>query len=123
MSTSNGHNGVHHPVDEQIDALYAWMPGTTPAPQPLPEAALSLTLKGAVGGIEALLTIRGQTPAEFQRNLASVKGLLDQPQPPVQASSQAEGWCRKHGQQMKENEKNGRRWFSHQVDGQWCKGR
>jgi hypothetical protein len=45
MSTSTvSTNGVHHPTDEAIDVLYSFWPGTTPTPQPLPEAAFSLTL-------------------------------------------------------------------------------
>jgi hypothetical protein len=55
-------NGVHHPTDEAIDSLYSFWPGTTPAPQPLPEAAFSLTLKGTLDGHEALLTARGHKP-------------------------------------------------------------
>jgi hypothetical protein len=76
-------NGVHHATDEQIDALYAWMPGQTPAPQACPEAQFSLTLKGTVGGHEALLTVRAQRVDEFKNNLTAVQGLLDQiPAPP-----------------------------------------
>jgi len=117
-------NGVHHPVDEQIDSLYAWMPAQT-APQPCPEATFSLTLKGTLDGVEALFTVRGQTASEFKTNLAAVRELLDAPAaPPTQASSQdGQGWCSKHNVQMKENVKDGRRWYSHQIDGRWCKGK
>jgi hypothetical protein len=99
-----------------------------PAPQPLPEAAFSLTLKGTLDGIEALFTVRGQTAAEFQANLAAVRGLLDTPQTPPanQGASQGQGkgWCTKHGVQMKLTEKNGKSWWSHRTaDGSWCKGR
>jgi hypothetical protein len=122
--STNGHNGVHHEADEMIDNLYAWVAPMTP-PQTCPEAALSLTLKGTIQGIEAMLTIRGQSPEEFKRHLASVKGLLDQPQPPAPAASQGEGWCRKHGLQMKQTHKDGRSWFSHydEAAGRWCKGK
>jgi hypothetical protein len=59
MSTSNGSthdNG--HAADEMIDQVYSFWPGLAGAPQPLPEAAFSITLKGHLGGQEALLTAR-----------------------------------------------------------------
>jgi hypothetical protein len=86
-------------------------------------------LKGAVDGHEALLTIRGQSPEEFQRNLASVKGLLDQPQPTPQAASQGEReakeWCRAHQTPLYLNHgKDGRTWYSHKLpEGGFCKGK
>jgi len=58
------------------------------------------------------------------------------PQAPVQASSPQQhnaaamhrpttGFCAVHQCQMKENEKDGRRWFSHwdEASGRWCKGK
>jgi hypothetical protein len=130
FKTTNGAtNG--YAADEMIDTLYSFWPGATPAPQPLREAAFSLTLKGTLGGQEALLTARGQSPEEFRRNLEAIRGLLDpvQTQPATLSpdnttfQGQGEGWCSKHGLHMKLNQKEGRSWFSHQVDGQWCKGR
>jgi hypothetical protein len=126
MSTSHGHNGVHHATDEAIDALYAWMPSLQ-APQACPEALFSVTLKGTIGGHEALLTARGQTAAEFKANIDAIRGLLDAPQAsqaPVPTQGQ-EGWCPVHQVQMQWNKgKNGDKgWYSHKVDGQWCKGR
>jgi hypothetical protein len=118
MGTSNGHNGVHHATDEAIDSLYAWMPLQAPAPAPLPEAALSLTLKGTLGGIEAMLTIRGQSPEEFKRHLESVKGLLDQPRPAPQSGptpGQGQDWCAIHQVAMKQTTKNGQSWYSHKT--------
>jgi hypothetical protein len=120
--TTNG-----HATDEAVDLLYAYFPGTTPAPAICPEAALSLTLKGTVQGIEALLTIRGQSPAEFQRNLASVKGLLDPVQSPTQGQEGApiKDWCPVHQTRMKLTTKHGQSWWSHydEAAGRWCKGR
>jgi hypothetical protein len=121
MSSSNGStNG--HATDEAVDLLYAFWPGATPAPQPLPEAAFSITLKGKLGGQEALLTARGQTAAEFKRNLEAIKGLLDavQPQPPrASAPTQGEGFCALPQVQMRWNEgKEGRKgWYSHKTPG------
>jgi hypothetical protein len=144
MSTSNGihheTNSVHNPMDADIDALYSWFPPPAPAPAPCPEALFSATLKGFIGGHEVLLTARGMTPAEFTANVQAIRGLLDapaqpapQPQPqltPQQHNALAQqqavaGWCKVHNIEMQENEKDGRRWFSH-YDSQaekWCKGR
>jgi hypothetical protein len=110
------------------------------APAPLPEAAFSLTLKGTLNGVEALLTARGQTAAEFKANLEAIRGLLDRPQPQAQPGPQLSpqqmnaaamhrpvtGFCPVHQVQMRWNEgKDGRKgWHSHRnTDGSWCKGR
>jgi hypothetical protein len=124
---TNGTNG--HQADIDVDTLYAFWPSPQPAPPPCPEAAFSLTLRGTLDGIESLLTIRGQTAAEFTANLAAIRGLLDQPQPTPQASSQAQDrgkeWCSTHGIQMRQTTKDGRSWYSHydETAGRWCKGR
>lgn len=141
MITSTHTNGVHHPVDVELDHLYAWMPGTAPAPQPLPEAAFSLTLRGTLDGVEALLTARGQTAAEFKANLEQIRGLLDpKPQPLAQTAPQQQlspqqfnamaqhrpitGVCPIHQVAMRLNEKNGQQWYSHRLEsGEFCKGR
>jgi hypothetical protein len=123
--SSTSSNGVHHATDEAIDSLYSWMPPSAPAPS-LPEAAFSLTLKGTLDGIEALCTIRGQSAAEFQRNLAAVRGLLDAPAPPAPKPPQPQGtsWCAIHDVAMPQTTKEGRSWYSHRLDdGTWCKGK
>jgi len=122
MVETTSTNGVHHATDEAIDLLYSWMP-PQPPPQGCPEACFSLTLKGTVGGHEALLTARGQTAAEFTAHVAAIKGVLDPVQATPQASSTAEGWCSKHGLAMTLNQKAGRPWWSHRLEnGSWCKG-
>ena len=100
-------------------------PSQPPAPQPCPEALFSLMLKGHIDGHEALLTARGQSAAEFQRNLQAIRGLLDPPQPaaPPASQGQGQGWCAVHNTAMQANEKDGRRWFSHRTAQGWCKGR
>src|SRR5215468_10048585 len=123
MSTTfhtNGTNG--HAPDEDIDQLYAWWPGTAPAaPAVCPEACFSLTLKGKLGGIEALLTVRGQTAMEFKANLEAIRGMLDAPQAPAAAHGHAQtpqrqreagpvqeiGWCAVHHVEMTLQSKNG----------------
>jgi hypothetical protein len=120
-------NGVQHgaDADEAIDLLYSWMPPAQPR-QPLPEAAFSLTLKGVLDGVEAMLTVRGGTAEEFKANLQAVRGLLEPLTPPASQrppSDQGKSWCAKHGVTMKRHEKDGRHWYSHYVDGVHCKGR
>ena len=99
-----------------------------PAADPaLPEMPLSLTLKGTLGGVDALLTVRGRDAAEFQANLAAVRGLLDAPASPPASqgpTGQGEGWCHPHSVQMRWNEgKQGKQgWWSHKTAQGWCKG-
>jgi hypothetical protein len=122
MASTNGYTASQ--TDADLDVLYSWI-APQPAPQPCPEALFSLTLKGTIGGHEALVTARGMSAEEFKANLQAIKGLLDpvsQPSTP-QAASQGQDWCKVHNVAMKENLKDGRRWYSHQVDGHWCKGR
>jgi hypothetical protein len=155
-------NGTHYDgADEAIDAydadldeLYSWWheddheetsPVATPAPAPaLPEATFSLTLKGTLDGVDALLTVRGASVAEFQTNLQAVRGLLDRPAPqgPTQAPSPGQpltpqqmnaaamhrpvtGFCAVHSCQMHLNTgKDGRQWYSHRLpEGGFCKGK
>jgi hypothetical protein len=114
-------NDIEAPLPEEVEAP---SPLPCPVPLPLPEAAFSLTLKGTLDGVEALLTARGQTAAEFQRNLAAIRGLLDaKPQPPAQASSPAPDatpQCPQHGA-LKPSTK-GQGWYCPQktAEGTWC---
>jgi hypothetical protein len=133
MVTSNGtHGPTGHEADQELDALYSFWPAPSqPASQPCPEALFSLTLKGKLDGIDTLLTVRGQSAAEFKANLAQVRGLLDQPQPaasqPPQSgpTPQDKGWCKSHNVQMQWNEgKDGRKgWHSHRIENGWCHGK
>jgi|SoiMethySBSTD1v2_1073268.scaffolds.fasta_scaffold2666687_1 hypothetical protein len=121
-------NGVHGPTgqeaDRELDTLYAFWPGMQPAPAPCPEALFSCTVRGTLDGHETLLTVRGQTPEEFKRNLSEVRGLLD---PPVQAPQvpavQGPGWCALHAVQMQQHTNAKGSWFSHYIDGRHCKGK
>ena len=105
---------------------------TTPGPQapaaalqPLPEAPFSLTLKGTLGGQDALLTVRGITAAEFQANLAAVRALLDAPAPasppaPTQGQGDTPPQCPTHGA-LKRSTK-GKGWYcpTKLDDDTWC---
>lgn len=89
----------------------------------LPEAALSLTLKGTMGGIEAMLTVRGQTVEEFTRNLQGVRGLLDMPTPRESApSASAADWvCKYHNKALASTKVPGQRYCpAKMADGTRC---
>jgi hypothetical protein len=88
---------------------------------------VSITLKATLHGHEVMVTLRGV-------DFASVKAQVEQAsewlkvqapaQPPMQSTGQPEGWCSKHGVQMKLNHKDGRSWWSHRLaNGTWCKGK
>jgi hypothetical protein len=93
---------------------------------PLPEAPVSITLKATLHGHEVMVTLRGV-------DFASVKAQVEQAsewlkvqapaQSPTQGAGQPEGWCSKHGIQMKLNHKDGRSWWSHKTADGWCKGK
>jgi hypothetical protein len=111
------------------DAEAVPVPHSGPQVSALPEAAFSLTRRGTYQGhAGTLLTVRGQTAAEFHANLQAVQGLLRAPeatqQAPTPAQGQGKDWCQKHSVPMKLNHgKDGRTWYSHRVDGGFCKGR
>ena len=97
----------------------------------LTEAAFSITLKGTMGGHDAMLTARGATWEEFAGNVARLKGLLDAAPPrptpaaaPVAGQPTPEGWCLVHQTPMTRQSNQRGSWWSHtKPDGGWCKGR
>jgi hypothetical protein len=93
--------------------------GANVQPAPLPEAAFSLCLKGRLAGQDAQLTIRGASYAEFARNVASVRALLDPVAPPGERPAETASAdpteaetprCPYHGA-MKESTKVKGTWF------------
>ena len=108
---------------------------TTPASQPapaqpsaptvsLPEAPASCNVYVTLAGRKVQVTIRD---SDEQRMLARLEALLTRfPAAAEPEGEQAlpEGWCRKHGAQMKLNHgKDGSTWYSHKTADGWCKGR
>jgi len=87
---------------------------------PLPEAPVSLTLKGLIHGQEVMVTLRGVDFASVQAQVEAASQWLDAkptPEPTPQ--------CWEHdGVPMKlQHGKDGSTWYSHKtVDGGWCKG-
>jgi hypothetical protein len=94
---------------------------TTPRRRPptLPEAPVSITLKGTLHGQDVMVTLRGL-------DFASVKAHVEQAAQWLQAGAPATPpapQCPIHKVPMKENQKNGRIWLSHKTPEGWCKGR
>jgi hypothetical protein len=95
----------------------------------LPEARASVNVRVQVAGREVQWTLRDHDESRLATRLESLLARypLSQSapasQPPVAAASPGEGWCSKHGLQMKQTTKNGQSWWSHRTDDGWCKGR
>jgi hypothetical protein len=86
---------------------------------------VSITLKATLHGHEVLVTLRGVDFASVKAQVQHASEWLKEQapaQPPMQAPA-AEGWCSKHGVQMRQNNKDGRSWWSHWTPDGWCKGR
>jgi hypothetical protein len=97
---------------------------TEPAPAPLPEAPASVNVRVQIDGREVQWTLRDRDEARLAGRLEALLARYPLPQPTPQASSTAEGWCRKHGLQMMQTTKDGRSWWSHKTaEDQWCKGK
>jgi hypothetical protein len=111
--------GFVRKIAELLPAEPAPAPGATPTT--LPEAPASCNVYVSIGGHKVQVTLRD---TDEQRMLERLQVLLAQYPAPQPQEHHGEGWCRKHGVQMKQTTKNGRSWWSHCLeDGQWCKGR
>jgi hypothetical protein len=92
-------------------------------PTALPEAPASANVRVTIAGREVQVTLRDH---DEQRLLARLGTLLQQfPVEPASSTPQdrGAGWCHIHNVPMRKNEKQGRVWYSHTVDGHWCKGK
>jgi hypothetical protein len=112
-------------IDKRVREVLAALPA--PAPEassqgPLPEAPVSITIKGTAYGQDVMVTLRGYDFASVQAQVEQASAWL-RSQAPAQASSQGQGWCQTHGVPMQEQHKNGRTWYSHKTADGWCKGR
>jgi hypothetical protein len=121
---TNGHSPGASSADERIDLLYSWYPPQA-APAPCPEAAFSLCIKGRLDGLDSQLTVRGQTPAEFKANLASIRGLLDgvagTGTPPALTADVPQ--CPEHGAMKKSTRGKGYYCPARLGDETWCKSK
>jgi hypothetical protein len=109
-------------------------------PAPLPEAPASVNVHITIAGRQVQLTLRDTDEVRLLARLEEVLQRFPLPQPPAQPQGQAlspqqhnaaamhrtvTDFCPIHQVAMKENTKDGRRWFSHydETAGRWCKGR
>jgi hypothetical protein len=119
-----GTNGHVEPPSQPTPA----QPQASPAPPttPLPEAPVSITLKATLNGHDVLVTLRGTDFASVKVQVEQASEWLKVQAPaqsPTQTPENPEGWCSKHGVQMRQNHKDGRSWWSHQTADGWCKGK
>ena len=87
----------------------------------LPEAPASVNCHITLEGRQVQVTLRD---TDETRLLQRLQALLKQyPMPAPQAPTQGQGqdWCPIHQTAMRQTTKEGRSWFSHKVDGRWCK--
>jgi hypothetical protein len=93
-------------------------------PAPLPEAPASVNVHITIAGRQVQLTLRD---TDEVRLLARPQGQALSPQQHNAAAMHrtVTDFCPIHQVAMKENTKDGRRWFSHydETAGRWCKGR
>lgn len=87
----------------------------------LPEAPASCNVYVSLAGRKVQVTLRD---SDEQRLLARLEKLLQRfPAADEAEQEPAEGWCNKHGVQMKlRNGKHGS-WWSHKTAQGWCKGK
>jgi hypothetical protein len=105
-------------------------PVVPPAPEPvapLPEAPASCNTYIMLAGYKVQVTLRDRDEQALLRRMQALLAHFPlgeatdatAPTPPPVP----EGWCRRHECQMTEHFKEDRSWFSHFVDGKWCRGK
>src|SRR5262249_45677006 len=106
-------------------ATPASQPAQPPTPAaPLPEAPASVNVHLELAGRQVQLTLRDSDEGRLlQRLEAMLQRFPLVVKPTDMQVPAAEGWCSKHGVQMKLNHKDGRSWYSHKTADGWCKGR
>jgi hypothetical protein len=110
-------------IDKRVRELLSPTISTEPAPPAaaLPEAPASVNVRLQIAGRDVQLTLRDTDETRLLQRLQDV--LARYPLPPTQGPGLGQGWCAKHGVQMKLTQKDGRSWYSHKTaDGSWCKG-
>jgi SWIM zinc finger len=115
-----------------------WTSEAQPTPPSLPEAPASVNVRLQINGREVQWTLRDTDEARLAVRLEALLARYPAAQPAPQAPSPLSpqqhnaaamhhpvtGFCPVHNVQMKENEKDGRRWFSHRLpEGGFCKGK
>jgi len=89
----------------------------------LPEAPASCNVYVTLAGRKVQVTLRD---SDEQRLLARLEALLNRfpaEDEPQAEQAQPEGWCHKHGVQMKLRNGEHGSWWSHKTAEGWCKGK
>jgi len=88
----------------------------------LPEAPASANVHVTLAGRKVQVTLRD---SDEQRLLARLTALLQRFPAEDDSAEQepAEGWCSKHGAQMKLRNGEHGAWWSHKTTQGWCKGK
>ena len=89
----------------------------------LPEAPASVNVHLELAGRQVQLTLRDSDEGRVLARLDAVLQRFPLVVTPTSARAPAEGWCSKHGVQMRQNHKDGRTWYSHKTADGWCKGK
>ena len=122
---TNGASAADYEAD--LDGLYSFWPGLTPAPPALPEAPASVNVHITIAGRQVQLTLRDADEGRLLQRLQAVLQQYPAPaKPPASQAPQgeADGYCAIHETAMKLNVRDGHSWFSHRRDdGSWCKGK
>jgi hypothetical protein len=90
---------------------------------PLPEAPASVNCHLTIAGRQVQLTLRDTDETRLLQRLQRILERYPVPVAAPQAQGQGKDWCAVHNVAMQENEKDGRRWWSHKTADGWCKGR
>ena len=110
-------HGISQPLPE-----YSQVQPQGATPPALPEAPASANVHVTLAGRTVQVTLRD---SDEQRLLARLEALLQRfPVEDELEGEQAspEGWCRKHGVQMKLRHGEHGAWWSHKTPRGWCKG-
>jgi hypothetical protein len=104
------------------------MPPVQPTPPALPEAPASVNCHVTIDGRQVQVTLRDTDEARLLSRLTTLLAQYpvptDTPTIAKGTTGQAEGFCAIHHTPMRQNTKDGHRWFSHKAeDGSWCKGK
>jgi hypothetical protein len=109
-------NGTSQPPTEQPQGQPQGEPVST-----LPEAPASANVHVTLAGRKVQVTLRD---SDEQRLLARLEALLTRfPAEDEPTQGQPEGWCAKHGVQMKERKGKYGPFYSHMTANGWCNGK
>ncbi len=95
-----------------------------PAPAPPPthtEAPASVNCHLTIAGRQVQLTLRDTDETRLLARLTSI--LAQYPPTAVEHEAATAHVCPMHQVPMRQTQKNGRSWWSHRHEGQWCKGK